>query len=78
MVKKFRFEFHEGELAVIEEERKAIAKERVYKMVDRRNIQMTIRAGIVVLILVSFSTLLQAINNLDNKIQETQKTMSVS
>ena len=73
MKKQFTFEFNDGELNVKLPKiiKKENFKEKAIKVIGNKNTQITIKAGIVIITLITFSMLFNKINSFDMRTQTT-------
>lgn len=71
MNKQFTFEFNDGELKVKlpKTSKKEKLKDKAIKVLANKNTQMTIKAGIVIFTLLTFSMLFNKINSFDMRTQ---------
>lgn len=77
MNKQFTFEFNDGELKVKlpKTSKKEKFKEKATKVMSNKNTQITIKAGIVIFTLLTFSMLFNKINSFDMRNQTPTQTI---
>lgn len=77
MKKQFTFEFNDGELNVKLPKiiKKENFKEKAIKVIGNKNTQITIKAGIVIITLITFSMLFNKINSFDMRTQTTTQSI---
>lgn len=77
MKKQFTFEFNDGELNVKLPKiiKKENFKEKAIKVIGNKNTLITIKAGIVIITLITFSMLFNKINTFDMRTQTTTQSI---